>query len=97
MAVTLAGWLVGLAGIYVALGVVFALAFVTKGVGAIDPVAKEGTIGFRLLIFPGAVALWPLLAKRWYRGVTEPPAEETPHRMAANMHFDPFGRNQDAA
>lgn len=78
---------------YVALGVLFALAFVTRGVGRLDPSAKKGTIGFRLIIFPGVVALWPILAKRWYKGMNEPPEEETPHRVAANLYFDPFGRN----
>jgi len=52
-------------GAYAALGVLFALAFVTRGVQRVDPAAKTGTLGFRLLIVPGAVALWPLLLRRW--------------------------------
>lgn len=70
-------------GIYLSLGLLFAIFFVTKGVGKIDPTAKEGTIGFRLLIIPGAIAFWPLLAKRWWQGMTEPPEENNPHRLAA--------------
>ena len=61
----LAGWVVATAGAYVAAGVVFAAAFVTWGVSRIDPVAREGTWGFRLIILPGVVALWPLLLIRW--------------------------------
>jgi len=57
--------LVALFEIYVALGVLFAVAFVTAGVGRIDPVARDGTWGFRVLVFPGAAALWPLLLARW--------------------------------
>ncbi len=54
-------------GLYLLLGVLFALPFVARGVGRIDPLAREGSVGFRILIFPGTVALWPLLARRWLR------------------------------
>ncbi|MGH7457072.1 MAG: hypothetical protein ACRENG_37325, partial [bacterium] len=64
-------------------GFMFALFFVTKGAGKIDPTAEAGAIGFRLLIIPGTMAFWPLLAKRWWQGMTEPPEEKNPHRLAA--------------
>ena len=80
---TLATWLVHLATVYALIGVVFAAAFVWRGAGRIDPAAGDGTWGFRVLIFPGAAALWPLLAGRWLRGVTVPPTEKNPHRLAA--------------
>jgi hypothetical protein len=83
LAEALASWLVTLLGVYAALGLVFAVAFVTRGVGRVDPAAREGTWGFRLLIVPGTVALWPLLARRWLGGVAAPPAEKNPHRGAA--------------
>ena len=79
---TVATWLVNILAIYAAVGVVFAFAFVWKGVGKIDPAAARGTIGFRLLIIPGTVALWPILARRWLRG-EGPPEERTAHRDAA--------------
>ena len=53
---------------YVAIGVLFAAAFVTAGVERIDHEAEGAGIGFRLLIFPGAVAFWPLLLRRWLTG-----------------------------
>ena len=53
------------AGAYAAIGLVFALAFVIRGAGVIDPNAKGAPIGFRLLILPAAMLLWPLLAVRW--------------------------------
>jgi hypothetical protein len=56
------------AAVYVAAGLLFALPFVLRGVSRIDPVASTGTWGFRLIILPGVVALWPLLALRWLRG-----------------------------
>lgn len=52
---------------YALLGVVFAVPFVLKGAARLDPDAVEGTWGFRVLIFPGTAALWPLLLVRWLR------------------------------
>lgn len=72
-----------LLGSYLALGLGFAVAFVCLGAGRVDPHAKEGTWGFRLLIIPGAAALWPLLLSRWLRGIHEPPEQCDPHRRAA--------------
>ncbi len=55
------------AGAYAAAGVVFAAAFVIRGVQRVDPAAKGAPLGFRLLILPGCAALWPLLLGRWMR------------------------------
>lgn len=60
----LAAWFTRLLGLYLALGLAFAVPFAWRWVGKLDPVAASGTRGFRLLILPGAVALWPLLAAR---------------------------------
>jgi hypothetical protein len=57
--------IVAMAGGYVAAGALFAAAFLTWGVSRIDPVARQGTLGFRLIILPGVVALWPLLLFKW--------------------------------
>ena len=81
MPVSVASLLVQAAGIYVAAGLVFALPFLIKGVKRIDPDAAEGTLGFKLMISPGVVALWPLLLSRWLRGVESPPEECQPHRV----------------
>ena len=66
--------------LYVALGVVFTVAFVFVGVKRIDSQAVGTGLGFRVLIFPGSVAFWPLLLRRWARGIVEPPLERNPHR-----------------
>ena len=87
--VPVAQLIVAAAAAYVAVGLLFAAAFVTAGVGHIDPSAEHAPIGFRLLIVPGTVALWPLLAMRWIRG-KQPPTESTQHRIAATR------RSQDA-
>lgn len=65
MVETTAILLVTLVGIYGLVGILVALPFVLRGVGRIDPAAAQGSIGFRLLIIPGAVALWPVLAWKW--------------------------------
>ena len=77
-----AGWIVGGLAVYGAVGVLFALFFVVAGVHRIDPVARQSTWGFRVMIFPGSVALWPLLLKRWLLRETAP-AESNAHRSAA--------------
>lgn len=70
------------ATIYVVIGIVFAIAFVLKGAAAIDRNAAGTGAGFRLAIFPGCVALWPLLLARWRSGPAQP-AESNAHRDAA--------------
>jgi hypothetical protein len=64
---------------YGAIGLLFSAAFVSLGIGRIDPAARTGGWGFRLLALPGSIALWPLLAMRWMRR-QEPPDERGPHR-----------------
>jgi len=65
---------------YALIGVVFAMAFVAVGVKRMDAQAVGTSLGFRLLIFPGCVAFWPMLLRRWVAGMTEPQEEENPHR-----------------
>jgi len=62
-----AEWLVNALTAYGVLGILFAIAFVTKGIGRIDPVARGSKAGFRLIVLPGVAALWPLLLDRWIR------------------------------
>ena len=59
--------MIWLAGVYAAVGLAFAVAFVIRGVQRVDPAAKGAPLGFRLLILPGSAALWPLLLRRWLR------------------------------
>ncbi len=54
-----------LLAVYLGLGALFAVPFVARGVAAVDANAQGAGWGFRALIFPGVVALWPLLALRW--------------------------------
>lgn len=82
MSEQVAGWVVGLLAAYALIGVVFAVAFVVRGVDRIDPVARGSSRGFRVMILAGSLALWPLLLKRWILGQT-PPVERNAHRDVA--------------
>ncbi|MFN0124289.1 MAG: hypothetical protein ACKV2V_27635 [Blastocatellia bacterium] len=65
------------------IGFLFALWFALAGVTRLDAAAAGTGAGFRLLLLPGAIALWPLLAWRLARGAHEPPTEHNAHRAAA--------------
>lgn len=78
----LAVWIVRSAAAYVGLGALFAVPFAFAFAGRIDPVAARGSLGFRLLLLPGAVLLWPYLLTRLLRGAP-PPDEHTPHTRVA--------------
>lgn len=50
------------------------------GIKHLDPAAKNGTIGFKLLIIPGLSVFWPFFMYRWMKGISEPPVESNSHR-----------------
>jgi hypothetical protein len=50
--------------LYAATGVAVAGAFVVLGVARVLPEPAPVTVGARVLIFPGAVALWPYVLVR---------------------------------
>jgi hypothetical protein len=78
-----------LLGAYLACGLVVAIPFALLGAQRIDPHAAQGSWGFRLLIVPGAMALWPLLLRRWFKGIAKPPEEVNAHRRAAREAIAP--------
>jgi hypothetical protein len=67
--VALAEFLLAVAAPYGLLGLVVGVPFVLWGAGRVDPAARGTGPGFRLLILPGAAALWPLLAWKWWRAI----------------------------
>jgi hypothetical protein len=71
----LATLILALVGAYAAVGVLFAVAFVTAGASRVDPAAAGAPWGFRALIFPGAAALWPVMLQKWRRA-----ARGRPHK-----------------
>jgi hypothetical protein len=72
-------------GAYLLCGLVFAIPFMIVGAGRIDPHALHGGWGFRLMILPGTVFLWPVLARRWLKGIHEPPEQCDAHRLVARV------------
>ena len=59
--------LLGLIVVYLTCGLLFGVAFVAFGVGRLDDAARGTSITFRLLILPGTMVFWPLLAVRWLK------------------------------
>ena len=67
------------AALYTVPAVVIGLLFVTLGVGRVDHAAMGAPWSFRLLIWPGAAALWPLVLVKWIRAARSiPGGEHTP-------------------
>lgn len=64
MSEQLATWIwMGAAG-YALLGLLAAAVLLLGGLRAIDAAAADSPLHFKLLILPGLVALWPLMARR---------------------------------
>ena len=56
-----------IAAIYLVLGVLFVIPFLMKGLNKIDEGTKGSTIGFKIIIIPGVVVLWPVLLAKWMK------------------------------
>ena len=79
----LVAWiLVAAAEAYALAGVLFALAFLPRGIVRVDERLHQSPVFVRALLFPGIAALWPLFAWRWITGRAVP-EERNPHRLAA--------------
>ena len=79
----LLAWILVAAGeAYALAGVLFALAFLPRGIVRVDERLNESPMVVRVMLFPGIAALWPLFASRWVTGRTIPD-ERNPHRRAA--------------
>lgn len=64
-AITIIQVILWLIAAYLGCGIVFSIAFLRKGIQLIDENARHSSIGFRLIILPGIIALWPFLLKKW--------------------------------
>ena len=56
--------------VYVTAGLIVGLAFVIFGVTTVQ--SAPVTLGARILLLPGATALWPLVMSRWLKSRTVP-------------------------
>ena len=59
-----AEWLLAIAGGYGVAGLLVGLAFLLFGIERVEPAAR-GAHGFRPLMLPGLVLLWPWVLLRW--------------------------------
>jgi hypothetical protein len=59
--------LLGTLAAYVGTGIVIAVAFVVVGIARVLPPSTPVTIGARILLLPGAAALWPFVLTRWLK------------------------------
>ena len=54
-------------GIYIAIGLLFAIFFVFVGGTKIDPLLKDSKKRVRIILLPGIVAIWPFLAGKLFK------------------------------
>jgi hypothetical protein len=78
--------LLGVLAVYLAAGVLFAVAFHLFGLVRLDASAAASGWPFRLLITPGIVALWPILARRWRSAGVDAPHDPDPMRRLRVAH-----------
>jgi hypothetical protein len=65
---TIVSILLIIAGLYLLTGIIFYFPFIRKGVHTFDDGVKSAPLMMKILIFPGTVALWPVLLKKWRKG-----------------------------
>lgn len=53
--------------LYALAGIVTAVAFLSFGLARLLPSHPQVTLGARILLFPGAVGLWPVIIRRWIK------------------------------
>jgi regulator of protease activity HflC (stomatin/prohibitin superfamily) len=56
---------------YLLSGLVFAIAFLAKGLTIVDEGAHGSSIGFRIVIIPGVIVFWPFLLYKWRKAKKE--------------------------
>jgi hypothetical protein len=54
-----------LSALYLGAGFIFAIIFILKGIQKMDPAAHGSSWGFRILIIPGMMLMWPVLLRKW--------------------------------
>ena len=70
--------------VYLGLGVLLGVPFALFGAARIDPNAKGAGLGFKLMILPGAVLMWPFVVGPWLKGPAHQPVESNAHRDGAS-------------
>jgi hypothetical protein len=83
MPMELATWVVRVLYAYVAIGLALLPWWHLRGLRRVDRAAADGPWGFRVLISPGLVALWPWLVARGCHGDGHAAPETNAHRARA--------------
>jgi hypothetical protein len=64
---------------YVAAGIVFALLFLPRAAARLDPGLGRSPVTVRVLLAPGVVLIWPVLARRWWQARPAPARRREDH------------------
>ena len=88
MSLELARWLVRASYLYFAIGAVLLPWWHIRGLRRLDASAAGGPWGFRVMISPGLVALWPWLIARARKGDGHPRVEQNAHRRQTQRRAD---------
>lgn len=68
MTIKAAELLLDMVALYLCFGVLFGLFLeCSKKLEKMDPAVKGATAGFKLIVFPGLVLLWPVFFVRWLK------------------------------
>ena len=59
----------GLIAAYLIVGLLFTAVFLARGLQKIDEDVPGSSFGFRIIIIPGCVLLWPVLWRKWKKAV----------------------------
>jgi hypothetical protein len=54
-------------GLYLIIGILFAIPFLTKWIVLLDESAEGTSFIFRLLLIPGSIIFWPVLLRKYLR------------------------------
>lgn len=49
---------------YILIGLVFTLLFLIRWIDKVDEAATETSWGFKLIILPGCIVLWPMMLRK---------------------------------
>ncbi|MDQ7019007.1 MAG: hypothetical protein Q9M33_07555 [Robiginitomaculum sp.] len=85
MSIAMANAVASALGFYLVLGALYGLYFISFGAAAMVPAARGAGLGFRLIILPGAIMLWPVLLARLIKGFPRPEPPRPLRRLHARL------------
>jgi len=69
MAILIAQIILLLALLYLVVGALFTPFFIAHGLHKIDEGTQGASLGFKIIIIPGCIMLWPVLLVKWRKKV----------------------------